>query len=44
MTTRGEIARVTDFTVVDGHLDVPDRPGLGVTVDEAFVEKYRVTD
>ena len=35
---------VEDFTVVDGQLDVPDRPGLGVTVDEAFVEKYRVTD
>ena len=35
---------VEDFTVVDGHLDVPDRPGLGVTVDEAFVDKYRVTD
>ena len=33
---------VEDFTVVDGHLDVPDRPGLGVTVDEEFVEKYRV--
>ena len=33
---------VEDFTVVDGHMDVPDRPGLGVTVDEDFVEKYRV--
>jgi L-alanine-DL-glutamate epimerase-like enolase superfamily enzyme len=33
---------VEDFTVVDGHLDIPDRPGLGVTVDEEFVEKYRV--
>ncbi|MDE0813207.1 MAG: mandelate racemase/muconate lactonizing enzyme family protein [Alphaproteobacteria bacterium] len=33
---------VEDFTVVDGHLEIPDRPGLGVTVDEEFVEKYRV--
>ena len=33
---------VEDFTIVDGHLEIPDRPGLGVTVDEDFVEKYRV--
>lgn len=33
---------IEDFTVVDGHLEIPDRPGLGVTVDEEFVEKYRV--
>ena len=33
---------VEDFTVEDGHLEIPDRPGLGVTVDEEFVEKYRV--
>ncbi|MGY9056425.1 MAG: mandelate racemase/muconate lactonizing enzyme family protein [Alphaproteobacteria bacterium] len=31
-----------DFTVVDGYLEIPDRPGLGVTVNPAFVEKYRV--
>jgi L-alanine-DL-glutamate epimerase-like enolase superfamily enzyme len=29
------------FTVVDGQLEVPDRPGLGITVDEAFVRRYR---
>ncbi len=28
------------FTVVDGHLDIPDRPGLGVTVNEEFVERH----
>jgi L-alanine-DL-glutamate epimerase-like enolase superfamily enzyme len=28
--------------VVDGYLEIPDRPGLGVTVNPAFVEKYRV--
>ena len=33
---------VENFTIVDGHLDIPDRPGLGVTVDEEFVEKYRI--
>jgi galactonate dehydratase len=24
----------------DGYLDVPDRPGLGVDIDEAFVARY----
>jgi L-alanine-DL-glutamate epimerase-like enolase superfamily enzyme len=31
-----------DFPVVDGMIEIPDRPGLGVTIDEAFVERYRV--
>lgn len=26
----------------DGYVYVPDRPGLGVTVDERLVEKFRV--
>ena len=26
----------------DGWLDVPDRPGLGVEVDRAVLERYRV--
>ena len=30
-----------DFPVVDGMIEIPDRPGLGVTIDEAFVERYR---
>ena len=30
-----------DFTVVDGYLEIPDRPGLGVTIDQDFVAKYR---
>lgn len=30
------------FPVADGMIEVPDRPGLGVTVDEAFVERYAV--
>ncbi len=28
--------------VVDGHVRVPDRPGLGIEVDEAVVERYRL--
>lgn len=30
-----------DFTVVGGMLEIPDRPGLGVTIDEAFAARYR---
>ena len=30
-----------DFPVVDGMIEIPDRPGLGVTIDEAFVERHR---
>ena len=32
-----------DFTVVDGHLEIPDRPGLGLTIDEDFVARHRVS-
>jgi L-alanine-DL-glutamate epimerase-like enolase superfamily enzyme len=28
------------FTVVDGALEIPERPGLGITVDEAFVRRH----
>jgi L-alanine-DL-glutamate epimerase-like enolase superfamily enzyme len=30
------------FAVVDGFVDVPQEPGLGVTLDEAVLERYRV--
>ena len=33
---------IEDFPVVDGYLDIPDRIGLGVTIDEEFVAKYTV--
>jgi L-alanine-DL-glutamate epimerase-like enolase superfamily enzyme len=26
--------------VVDGQLEIPDRPGLGITVDEEFVRRH----
>jgi L-alanine-DL-glutamate epimerase-like enolase superfamily enzyme len=32
---------VEKFPVVDGFIEIPDRPGLGVTIDEAFVRRYR---
>jgi L-alanine-DL-glutamate epimerase-like enolase superfamily enzyme len=28
------------FRVVDGMIEIPDRPGLGVTIDDGFVERY----
>jgi L-alanine-DL-glutamate epimerase-like enolase superfamily enzyme len=28
------------FAMVDGHIVVPDSPGLGVEVDEAAVHQY----
>ena len=34
---------VEDFTVRDGSLEIPDRPGLGVTIDEAFAARHRKT-
>jgi len=30
---------VENFPVVNGEVEVPDRPGLGVTIDEAFVRE-----
>lgn len=30
------------FTVENGEVDIPDRPGLGVTVDEGFIKRYAV--
>jgi L-alanine-DL-glutamate epimerase-like enolase superfamily enzyme len=34
---------VENFPVVEGYVEIPDRPGLGVTVDEDFVARYRKT-
>lgn len=31
-----------DFAVEDGQVAIPDRPGLGITIDEAFVARYGV--
>ena len=35
-----ELARER-FPTVEGYLEIPDRPGLGVTVDESVVARYR---
>ena len=32
---------VESFPVVEGYVEIPDRPGLGVTIDEDFVARYR---
>ena len=29
---------------VDGWIEPPDRPGLGVTLDEAFVKRYLIAE
>ena len=31
-----------DFLVSDGFIDIPDRAGLGVTINQDFVERYSV--
>ena len=31
-----------DFPVEDGMIQVPDRPGLGITVREDFLKKHTV--
>ena len=31
-----------DFVCRDGAIEIPDRPGLGLTIDPAFVRAYRV--
>jgi len=28
------------FPVIDGQVEIPDRPGLGITVDEDFVRRH----
>jgi L-alanine-DL-glutamate epimerase-like enolase superfamily enzyme len=28
------------FPVVDGQVEIPDRPGLGITVNEEFIRRY----
>ena len=35
-----ELAR-EKFAARDGYLEVPDRPGLGLTIDDAVVQQYR---
>jgi L-alanine-DL-glutamate epimerase-like enolase superfamily enzyme len=30
------------FTVQDGYVEIPDRPGLGITVRQEFVDRYSV--
>ena len=31
-----------DFPVKGGMIEIPDRPGLGVTIDQSFVDRHRV--
>ena len=36
-----DLIEETDFAMTGGAVEVPDRPGLGVTLDMAAVEAYR---
>ena len=29
-----------NFPVVDGQVEIPDRPGLGITVNEEFIRRH----
>ena len=37
-----DLIEETDFDLRGGAVEVPDRPGLGVSLDMAAVEKYRM--
>ena len=44
-TSQGPLSRQLvkqPMTLVDGGLDVPTLPGLGVEVDEQMIDKYRI--
>ena len=30
------------FEVIDGHISIPEGPGLGFTINQLTIEKYRV--
>jgi muconate cycloisomerase len=38
-TAKDPLCPESDFRVRDGHVDVPNGPGLGVTIDEAALKK-----
>ena len=40
---RTELSRIP-FELEDGMMPIPDRPGLGVEIDEAALQKYATTD
>jgi D-galactarolactone cycloisomerase len=33
-----------EFTISDGQLEIPQKPGLGVTIDRDALEQYRITE
>ncbi|MEW5980031.1 MAG: mandelate racemase/muconate lactonizing enzyme family protein [Acidobacteriota bacterium] len=41
----GEISRLlakNPITMKDGYVEIPDRPGIGIEIDDSVIEKYRV--
>src|SRR3970040_1163007 len=43
-TARDPICPESDFVVRDGHVDVPNGPGLGINVGEAGLKKHTTSD
>jgi L-alanine-DL-glutamate epimerase-like enolase superfamily enzyme len=44
-TSQGPLSREMvrePLKMIDGYLDVPTAPGLGVEVNEATIERYRI--
>ena len=41
-TIEAELAELVEesFSVRDGFIEIPERPGLGITINEEFVEMY----
>ena len=38
---KDDLIEEEDYEMLNGGIDVPDRPGLGVTLDNKAVEKFR---
>jgi L-alanine-DL-glutamate epimerase-like enolase superfamily enzyme len=43
-TALNQLLTVERFPVVDGMVALPDRPGLGVEIDEDVVQRYAVSE
>mgnify|MGYP002827818329 CR=1 FL=1 len=42
MVLGDDLIEETDFAMTNSAVEVPTRPGLGVTLDMAAIEKYRM--
>ena len=42
ISIHGAVKRFGPITAVDGYLPIPTGPGLGITLDDAMLARYRV--